>query len=51
MWADNETDRDFLNFRHVAELASEMILQAEGARSVWGSPAGGVLGNLRWSSS
>lgn len=30
MWADNETDRDFLNFRHVAELASEMILQAEG---------------------
>lgn len=30
MWADNETDRDFLNFRYVADLASEMIIQAKG---------------------
>src|SRR5690349_1021388 len=30
MWSDNETDRDFLNFRHVADIAAEMIIQANG---------------------
>ena len=30
MWTDNETDRDFLNFRYVAHIAAEMIAQADG---------------------
>ena len=30
MWSDNETNRDFLNFRTVATTAAEMISQAEG---------------------
>lgn len=30
MWSDNETDRDFLNFRYVADIAAEMIAQANG---------------------
>lgn len=30
MWSDNETDQDFLNFGFVAEIAAEMIVQAEG---------------------
>jgi predicted KAP-like P-loop ATPase len=30
MWSDNETSRDFLNFRAVAETAAEMIVQAKG---------------------
>lgn len=30
MWSDNETDRDFLNFSFVADLAAEIILQANG---------------------
>ena len=30
MWSDNETDRDFLNFRCVAEIAAETIAQAKG---------------------
>lgn len=30
MWSDNETDRDFLNFRLVADTAAEMIVQAKG---------------------
>lgn len=30
MWSDNETDRDFLNFRYVADIAAEMIVQAQG---------------------
>jgi predicted KAP-like P-loop ATPase len=30
MWSDNETDRDFLNFAFVAEIASEIIVQAQG---------------------
>ena len=25
MWSDNETDRDFLNFRYVADIAAEMM--------------------------
>lgn len=30
MWSDNETDRDFLNFRTVADTAAEIIVQAKG---------------------
>lgn len=30
MWSDNETNRDFLNFRIVADTAAEMIVQAQG---------------------
>ena len=30
MWSDNETSRDFLNFRCVADTAAEMIVQANG---------------------
>lgn len=30
MWADNETDRDFLNFSGVAETVAEIIVQAAG---------------------
>lgn len=30
MWSDNETNRDFLNFRIVAATAAEMIVQAKG---------------------
>jgi predicted KAP-like P-loop ATPase len=30
MWSDNETDRDFLNFGYVADIAAEMIAQAGG---------------------
>jgi predicted KAP-like P-loop ATPase len=30
MWSDNETERDFLNFRYVADIAAEMIVQANG---------------------
>ncbi len=30
MWSDNETDRDFLNFKYVAGIAAEMIARADG---------------------
>lgn len=30
MWSDNETGNDFLNFRFIADIAAEMILQADG---------------------
>lgn len=30
MWSDSETDRDFVNFRAVADTAAEMIVQAQG---------------------
>ena len=30
MWSDNETSKDFLNFRCVADTAAEMIVQADG---------------------
>lgn len=30
MWSDNETSRDFVNFRAVADTAAEMIVQADG---------------------
>jgi len=30
MWADNETDQDFLNFSGVAGTVTEIIVQAQG---------------------
>ena len=30
MWADNETERDFLNFSGIAETVAEIIAQANG---------------------
>lgn len=30
MWSDNETGNDFLNFRFIADIAAEMISQADG---------------------
>ena len=30
MWSDNETNKDFLNFRCVADTAAEVIVQAKG---------------------
>ncbi|WP_375758183.1 P-loop NTPase fold protein [Corallococcus exercitus] len=30
MWSDSETNRDFLNFRHVADTTAETIIQAAG---------------------
>src|ERR1700722_7190683 len=30
MWADNETDRDFLNFTGVADTVAEIVVQAQG---------------------
>jgi predicted KAP-like P-loop ATPase len=30
MWADNDTDRDFLNFTGVADTVAEIIVQAQG---------------------
>jgi predicted KAP-like P-loop ATPase len=30
MWSDNETSRDFLNFRAVADTAAEIVVQAAG---------------------
>lgn len=30
MWSDNETNRDFLNFRIVADTIAELVVQAEG---------------------
>jgi predicted KAP-like P-loop ATPase len=30
MWSDNETTRDFLNFKHVADIVAEIIVSANG---------------------
>ncbi|WP_237049724.1 hypothetical protein [Solilutibacter oculi] len=30
MWADNETERDFLNFSGIADTVAEIIAQARG---------------------
>ena len=36
MWADNDTDRDFLNFTGVADTVAEIIVQAGGKPiSIW----------------
>jgi predicted KAP-like P-loop ATPase len=42
VWADNETDRDFLNFTGVADGVAEMIRQANGPISIGVSGQWGV---------
>lgn len=43
MWSDSETDRDFLNFKSVADIAAEIISQANGrALSIGVSGSWGV---------
>jgi predicted KAP-like P-loop ATPase len=44
MWSDNETDRDFLNFRCVADTAAEMIIQADGRPLSMGVSGGWGVG-------
>lgn len=44
MWSDNETDRDFLNFRCVADTAAEMIIQANGRPLSMGVSGGWGVG-------
>ena len=44
MWSDNETNRDFLNFRVVADTAAEMIVQASGQPLSMGVSGGWGVG-------
>ncbi len=44
MWSDNETDRDFLNFRCVADTAAELIIQANGRPLSMGVSGGWGVG-------
>ena len=44
MWSDNETNRDFLNFRCVAEIAAETIIQAGGQPLSMGVSGGWGVG-------
>ena len=44
MWSDNETNRDFLNFRCVADTAAEMIVQADGQPLSMGVSGGWGVG-------
>lgn len=49
MWADNETDRDFLNFSGVADTVGEIIVQASGrpvsigVSGAWGAGKSSML--------
>ena len=44
MWSDNETNRDFLNFRCVADTAAEVIVQANGQPLSMGVSGGWGVG-------
>ena len=44
MWSDNETNRDFLNFRCVADTAAEMIVQDNGQPLSMGVSGGWGVG-------
>ena len=44
IWSDNETNRDFLNFRCVADTAAEMIVQADGQPLSMGVSGGWGVG-------
>src|SRR3954468_1788538 len=44
MWSDNETNRDFLNFRAVADTAAEMIYRANGKPLSMGVSGGWGVG-------
>lgn len=53
MWADNETDRDFLNFTGVADTVAEIIVQAEGkpisigVSGAWGTGKSSMIRLIR----
>ncbi|GAB4228010.1 MAG: KAP family P-loop domain protein [Methyloligellaceae bacterium] len=53
MWADNETDRDFLNFTGVAETVAEIIVQAQGkpisigVSGAWGTGKSSMIRLIR----
>jgi len=44
MWSDNDTRRDFLNFRCVADTAAELIIQARGTPLSMGVSGGWGVG-------
>jgi len=44
MWSDSETNRDFLNFRTVADTAAEMIFRANGKPLSMGVSGGWGVG-------
>lgn len=44
MWSDNDTRRDFLNFRCVADTAAELIVQADGTPISMGISGGWGVG-------
>jgi predicted KAP-like P-loop ATPase len=44
MWSDNDTRRDYLNFRCVADTAAELIVQANGAPLSMGVSGGWGVG-------
>lgn len=43
MWADNETEKDFLNFSGVADTVAEIITQAAGRPTLFGETYDGNL--------
>lgn len=55
MWADNETDKDFLNFTGVAETVAEIIVQAQskpisiGVSGAWGVGKSSMIKLIRQS--
>src|ERR1041385_8437035 len=44
MWSDNETNRDFLNFRAVADTAAELVFRAKGKPLSMGISGGWGVG-------
>lgn len=46
MWADNETERDFLNFSGIADTVAEIIAQANGRQYRLGYRDHGVWASL-----
>ena len=53
MWADNETDQDFLNFTGVADTVAEVIVQAQGrpisigVSGAWGAGKSSMIQLIR----
>nr|VFJ63727.1 MAG: Predicted P-loop ATPase, KAP-like [Candidatus Kentron sp. DK] len=44
MWSDNQTDKDFLNFAHIADTAAELIVEADGQPLSMGVSGGWGVG-------
>nr|VFJ43294.1 MAG: Predicted P-loop ATPase, KAP-like [Candidatus Kentron sp. FM]VFJ43950.1 MAG: Predicted P-loop ATPase, KAP-like [Candidatus Kentron sp. FM]VFK06031.1 MAG: Predicted P-loop ATPase, KAP-like [Candidatus Kentron sp. FM] len=44
MWSDNQTDKDFLNFAHIADTAAELIIKADGQPLSMGVSGGWGIG-------